>query len=163
MCIDPMQVHCISLMEHLRVSEYKNIRNNTKKALLGQTQAQPARYPDSESCQQQMLGKEYKKASKYRVIWHFQQSIRGCGDFLKLEATSGAQFLIVTEMRTAQVVYPHATELHLVSEDQHQTLHSSAAGGPTTMLLCPHLLKKPPLWAVFTSGFLCWDSQLKLL
>lgn len=163
MCIDPMQVHCISLMFPLRVSEYKNIINKKKKALLGQTQTRPVRYPDSESCQQQMLGKEYKKASRYRVIWHFQQSIRGCGDFLKLEPTSGAQLLIVTEMHTAQVVYPHTRELHLVSEDQHQTLHSSAAGEPTTTLLCPHLLKEPPFWAVFTPGFLCWDSQLKLL
>lgn len=62
-----------------------------------------------------MLWKAYKKASNYRVIGHFQQSIRGCRDFLKLEATSGAQFLIAAGMHTAQVVYLCTGELHLVN------------------------------------------------
>lgn len=116
MCIDPTQVHCLSLMFPLRVSEYKNIKKKkVKRSLLGQILAQPARYPDSESRQRQMLWKEYKKASNYRVIGHFQQSIRGCRDFLKLEATSGAQFLIAAGMHTAQVVYLCTGELHLVN------------------------------------------------
>lgn len=33
MCMDPVQVHCISLMFPLRVSEYKNIINKKKSSV----------------------------------------------------------------------------------------------------------------------------------
>lgn len=96
-----------------------------------------------------MLWKEYKQASQYSdpTLPTVKQALWGLS---KLEATSGAQFLIAAEMLTAQVVSLHAGELRLVNSEG-----GTASGAAERAATCPCFSREPPVWGIIGPGFLC--------